>query len=131
MATETPVYALPLTGAESEVLRQLFLNGPTWDGDIISKSGRDNLFTYGLAKRENGWSFLTARGVQVSLAATLDRAKERRERERDQRARRPLEVIRTSDDRFAVGYSNTGEGGGFDLLADITGQLAALLKVPA
>lgn len=44
-------------------LDQLFTNGPTWDGNILSKSGRDELVNTGLAKRVNGWAFLTEEGV--------------------------------------------------------------------
>lgn len=49
-----------------EVLGQLFVNGPTWDGNICCKSGRGELFDIGLASRVNGFSFLTEEGVRAA-----------------------------------------------------------------
>lgn len=68
-----------------EVLEQLFFHGPTWDGNIISKSGRDELFDLKLAGRVEGYSFLMPSGVRMALNNRLERKKEssrRRERER-------------------------------------------------
>jgi len=48
------------------VLGQLFGNGPTWDGNVISKAGRDELVTRGLALRTNGFAYLTEEGVRVA-----------------------------------------------------------------
>lgn len=74
-----------LAANEIEVLQQLFFFGPTWDGDIVSKSGRDTLFDLKLASRVEGYSFITAAGVRLALQNRLERKKEsqrRRERER-------------------------------------------------
>jgi len=49
-----------------EVLGQLFVNGPTWDGNIISKPGRGELFHAGLVLRVNGFAFLTEEGVRIA-----------------------------------------------------------------
>jgi hypothetical protein len=54
-----------------ETLMQLFLNGPTWDGDIVSKNGRGQLFEHGLAEREQGWSYLTREGVKLATTADV------------------------------------------------------------
>jgi len=60
-----------LTPQAIVTLGQLFGNGPTWEGYIISKPGRDLLMELGLAARTDGWSYLTEGGVQ--LAAEWDR----------------------------------------------------------
>lgn len=52
----------------SEVLMQLFVQGPTWDGNLISKTERDNLVAVGMADRWNGWNFLTQEGVEAAVA---------------------------------------------------------------
>ena len=56
-----------LSSSAIEVLGQLFVKGPTWDGNISSKSGRGELVTYGLALHEGGWAFLTSEGVRVAI----------------------------------------------------------------
>ena len=55
----------------SEVLMQLFVQGPTWDGNLISKDARDALVIAGLAERWNGWNFLTQEGVEAAVAGGL------------------------------------------------------------
>lgn len=70
-----------LTGAAIEVLHCLFIHGPTWDGDVPSKSGRDELFDLKLIGRCDGYQFLTANGVRLALANGLDRKKSKRRRE--------------------------------------------------
>ncbi len=40
-----------LPGNAKEMLRQLFLQGPVWDGNCVSKAGRSVLFELGLASR--------------------------------------------------------------------------------
>jgi hypothetical protein len=52
--------AKPLSSAATEVLMQLFVTGPTWDGNIISKAGRGELVELGLAFHENGWGLVDA-----------------------------------------------------------------------
>lgn len=59
--------ARPLSSAAIDVLGQLFVYGPTWDGNITSKSGRDELVDAGLAFREGGWASLTPEGVRTSV----------------------------------------------------------------
>lgn len=66
----------PLSPAAIEVLGQLFVKGPTWDGNIISKAGRGDLIRAGLAFHENGWASLTAEGIRI--AVEWDRAYLRR-----------------------------------------------------
>lgn len=51
----------------TEVMAQLFLNGPTWDGNLISKDERDNLVDAGFVDRDNGWNFLTVKGVREAV----------------------------------------------------------------
>lgn len=52
---------------EREVLRQLFLKGPTWDGNIVSKSGRGELCKRGYAHHEFGYAWLTRAGVEYAV----------------------------------------------------------------
>ena len=51
-----------LTGAAIDVMYGLFLNGPTWDGDVPSKTGRDELVDLKLAQRCDGYQWLTREG---------------------------------------------------------------------
>lgn len=41
----------PLTGAEIDTLAALVEHGPLWDGEVPSKSGRDDLIDRGFAVR--------------------------------------------------------------------------------
>jgi len=56
---------------KSEALMQLFVQGPTWDGNLISKSQRDDLVAAGLADRWDGWNFLTQEGVEAAVAGGI------------------------------------------------------------
>lgn len=53
---------------KNEVLMQLFVFGPTWDGNLVSKSDRNELATAGLADYWEGWNFLTREGVKAAVA---------------------------------------------------------------
>ena len=50
-----------LTPPWLEQLRQL--KTITWDGNLISKADRDELFKRGLIDRAHGWQWLTRAGV--------------------------------------------------------------------
>lgn len=54
-----------------EVLWQLFLTGPVWDGDLASKTGRDQLVNAGYVVRTEGWQTLTDAGLRFALAKGL------------------------------------------------------------
>jgi len=56
---------------ESDVLMQLFVQGPTWDGNLVSKSERDDLVAAGYAARWNGWNYLTQEGLEAAVAGGL------------------------------------------------------------
>lgn len=60
-----------------EVLWQLFRNGPTWDGNVISKTARDELKVLGYIDRLHGWQFLTREGVHLALVADYDVRKDK------------------------------------------------------
>lgn len=69
-----------LSGCAQEVLFQLVKNGPVWDGDLIAKSGRDELLDNGLAvkccaKGEQGFQVANYVGWNVLMAGTLGAAK--------------------------------------------------------
>ncbi|MCE2692510.1 MAG: hypothetical protein LW862_22380 [Rubrivivax sp.] len=56
-----------MTGAEKDTLIALVEQGPLWDGDVPSKTGRDALLAQGLAVRvvvkgEDGWQAATYAG---------------------------------------------------------------------
>lgn len=72
----------PLSGCARDVLYQLVMNGPTWDGNITSKAGRGDLFDLGLAERVNGWTFITRAGAETAEAAGMFTERERRDRKR-------------------------------------------------
>lgn len=72
----------PLTSAERDVVRCLFFHGPTWDGNVPSKSGRDSLCRRELVHHEFGFAWLTREGVQIAVEEMgMDRLKERWERQ--------------------------------------------------
>lgn len=50
-----------------EMLGQLFTNGPTWDGCVVSKAGRGELFDAGLAFRIQGFTALTEDGLRAAI----------------------------------------------------------------
>lgn len=60
-----------LSGAEKDVMMQLFVCGPTWDGNVIAKSGRNDLVARGLARHRNGWAYLTDDGVAFAIVAPV------------------------------------------------------------
>lgn len=62
-----------LTGAEKDTLIALVEQGPLWDGDVPSKTGRDALISQGLAVRvvvkgEDGWQAATYAGRDLYKA---------------------------------------------------------------
>lgn len=61
------ISAQSLSSSAVDVLGQLFVAGPVWDGNVISKSGRDQLVDCGLAFRLNGWQALTPDGLMAAL----------------------------------------------------------------
>ena len=74
--------SVDLAPDEKECLEQLFLNGPTWDGDLVSKAGRTGLVGRGYAEQCNGWQQLTSAGFVLAVRAGLGDDKERRDNKR-------------------------------------------------
>lgn len=60
-----------LSSAAVDVLEQLFINGPCWDGNLVSKSGRSELVEVGLAFRRDGWQSLTQEGLRLAISADV------------------------------------------------------------
>lgn len=60
-----------LSGAAKDVMMQLFVTGPTWDGNVVAKSGRNELVSLGLAQHRNGWAYLTDSGVEMAISANV------------------------------------------------------------
>lgn len=79
-----------LSGAEREVLRCLFLHGPTFDGDLPSKAGRSDLFDKGLVTRAGGYNCLTEAGFRLGVEAGLTDVKEAVENAKRRDALNPL-----------------------------------------
>lgn len=52
-----------------EQLRQLMT--ATWDGDLISKSDRDQLYKVGMIKQAHGFNFITDVGIRCLIDTKL------------------------------------------------------------
>lgn len=72
----------PLSGAAEETLWCLFAIGPTEDGNLPSKSGRDDLVRIGFAEGGDGWNWITRSGIHRAIGMGFDRKKEKSQRER-------------------------------------------------
>jgi hypothetical protein len=84
LAEQNAVSAKPahgLSGGAYDTLFCLFIHGPTMDGDVPSKCGRDELVSRKLAMRHEGHQTLTINGLRLALSLGMDRKKERRDRE--------------------------------------------------
>lgn len=93
---------VPLSSGADAVLRCLFIHGPTWDGDVPSKSGRDELVSMGLAIRYEGFQQLTLSGLKVAVSSGLDREKERRQSE----VSGALHMVRSAKQQLAGALSS-------------------------
>jgi hypothetical protein len=56
----------------------MFKHGPTWDGDLPSKSGRDWLVERGYVERGMGWNWLTTSGALLAIECGMGKKKESR-----------------------------------------------------
>lgn len=75
METKTKGFNLALTPAAVETLRCMFMEGPIYDGDVPSKTGRDDLVKHGLAARVEGFNYLTQAGMLMAIDNRLGDAK--------------------------------------------------------
>ena len=73
LSDSAPVVFKRLSAFAKDVMMQLFVTGPVWDGDLSSKNGRDELAgqTPPMILRYEGWQTLTLRGLLVALAADV------------------------------------------------------------
>jgi hypothetical protein len=62
----TAIAAETLSPSAVAMLGQLYVSGPTWDGNVLSKPGRGELVKAGLAFHEHGYAFLTSDGVRLA-----------------------------------------------------------------
>lgn len=60
-----------LAPSAREVMMQLFVGGPTWDGHVVSKIGRDALIELELAERWDGFQQLTLAGLMMATDAEV------------------------------------------------------------
>lgn len=54
-----------------ETLSKIARNGPTWDGDLVSKAARDALVEAGILFRFEGWQCFTPLGLAVAKELRL------------------------------------------------------------
>jgi hypothetical protein len=97
-STASQKVQVPLPSDAAEVLRCLFFHGPTWDGNVPSKNGRDELVNMKLAQRGNGWQWLTRAGVEACFANKIHDEKERRESKQRGRRHRLESALREAID---------------------------------
>jgi hypothetical protein len=71
-------FVTSLSPAAIDVLEQLFVSGPTWDGNLVSKSGRTELVRDGLAFAKHGYNSLTAEGINVAATRDVNLLRRRR-----------------------------------------------------
>lgn len=57
----------PNAASMRDTIWQLFRNGPTHDGNMVSKRDRDLAVDAGLVDRAEGWNWLTYSGVTLAL----------------------------------------------------------------
>lgn len=70
------VIGLPkLNKGQKEQLEQLFFNGPTWHGDLISKDYRTELIKLGLAYNAGGFTNITVKGIHLAVEYGFGKAK--------------------------------------------------------
>ena len=67
----------PMSDAAKDTFWCLFKRGPTWDGNLPSKKGRDWLVQHEYAARGDGWNLLTSTGVSLALEVGFGNRKER------------------------------------------------------
>lgn len=65
---------------DNDTLLCLFLHGPTYDGDVPSKTQRDELFDAGLISRSQGFQWLTDKGVVFALSCDYEAKKRQHQR---------------------------------------------------
>lgn len=115
-----------LASNAADVMRCLFFHGSTWDGNVPSKSGRDELVQMGLAERGEGWQWLTPAGMRVALDSGLHREKEQRE-STERKRRNELRALAT-----ALSGAVLGEKRDFDIrlfLGYLSGEIPELRTV--
>ena len=84
------------------VLGQLFVEGPTLDGNLSSKAGRCDLVNAGLAFLESGWASLTPDGLRLATEWDLDSLYARRDRRWYLKARSEMEGRALDEERRRV-----------------------------
>lgn len=70
-ACEQIVKSQDMSGGEVDTLLAAYKNGPLWDGDVPSKSGRDSLVRAGflakvVVKGESGYNACTYKGADIA-----------------------------------------------------------------
>lgn len=69
----------PLSSAAVAVLGQLYVAGPTWDGNVCSKAGRGELVRAGIAFHAHGYASLTMEGVRTAAEWPIADLRQRNE----------------------------------------------------
>jgi hypothetical protein len=71
-----------LSPSAKEVMGQMFILGPCWDGYIVSKMGRNELHDHKLIERGFGWQWLTRDGVEMAIKADVKQRADQRWRKK-------------------------------------------------
>jgi hypothetical protein len=66
-----------MPSATHEAIWQMFKNGPTWDGNLVSKEARTWLVQNGLAFRAKGYNALTEAGVEMAVSLGMGERKDK------------------------------------------------------
>jgi hypothetical protein len=108
----------PMCSMLRETLLCLFLHGPTWDGDVPSKSMRDEAVKRGLAARGDGYQWLTEEGTRLCLREGMGREKEiwrsKRRKEKHALEAHNDELKRLLDAKVRIIQSDLARTGRFD-----------------
>lgn len=77
-----------MSSAAREVMRCLFLHGPTWDGKMkYLPLGLGELVSMGYARHAFGWAWLTDSGTELAInTMLLGKAKDRRQNKHREQA---------------------------------------------
>jgi len=131
-AAKSAIDLLHGSAAARDVFGQLFMDGPTWDGNVASKAGRDALLTAGLAFHAEGWATLTPLGLRLAIGDFgAGQAKEVRDRGEEAR-RDATEKQQALLLRALAAIVKNAEGGVISVsLADLTATGACVMEPDA
>ena len=72
----TPKTVADMPSSTHEAIWQMFKDGPTWDGNLVSKPARAWLLNEGFAFRSSGYNALTVKGVEMAVSLGMGSKKD-------------------------------------------------------